>query len=68
MSNESSLLEPEPRGKLRGEETTRAFWKPRLPEASEPRTAPPPRAGAPVPYLLAPYPWPRGQFRIDPEA
>jgi hypothetical protein len=68
MRNETSLLEPEPRGKQHGEETTRVFWKPALPEASEPQALPRPRAGLPVPYLLAPYPWPRGQFRIDPEA
>ncbi len=68
MSNEASLLEPEPRGKRHGEETTRAFWKPPLPEASEPRPVPRPKSGGPAPYLLAPYPWPRGQFRIDPEA
>jgi hypothetical protein len=64
----TNLLEPEPRPKERGKESTRITWKPALPEAEEPRPAPRPRAGSPVPYLLAPYPWPRGQFRIDPEA
>jgi len=67
MRNEASLLEPEPRGKRHGEETTRVFWKPLLPEASAPRPVPGSKAGVPVTYLLAPYPWPRGQFRIDPE-
>ena len=60
-------MEPEPRRKGLREETTRVFWKPALPEAREPRPVPPPRAGARVPYLLAPYPWPRGQFHVDPE-
>jgi hypothetical protein len=68
MSNEASLLEPESRGKRHGEETTRVFWKPLLPEANEPRPVPRPKSGGTAPYLLAPYPWPRGQFRIDPEA
>ena len=59
MSNATPLLEPESRSKLREKET----WKPALPEAQEPK-----RTGATVPYLLAPHPWPRGQFRVDPEA
>ena len=67
MRNETNLLEPEPRGARHGEATTRIFWKPALPEAVEPLPVPRPRAGHQVPYLLAPYPWPRGQFRIDPE-
>lgn len=68
MMSETNLLEPEPRRKPRGEETTRVFWKPLLPEATEPRPIPGPRPASPPPYLLAPWPWPRGQFRIDPEA
>jgi hypothetical protein len=59
----TNLLEPELRRKPRGEETTRMFWKPPLPDAVEPRPAPPPRRLTEVPYLLAPSPWPRGQFR-----
>ena len=61
------LLQPEPRRKPRGEETTRVFYKPSLPEAFEPRPAPPPRRLTELPYLLAPSPWPRGQFRVLPE-
>lgn len=69
MSNATPLMEPEPRDKKRGEETTRAFWKPALPEAQGPRPAAPARAGSrPQPYLLAPPPWPKGQFCVDPEA
>lgn len=68
MRNGSELLEPEPRKKPRGEETTRTFWKPSLPECNEPRQAPRPKPPAPMPYLLAPHPWPRGEFRINPEA
>lgn len=68
MKTGSNLLEPEPRGKRRGEETTRQFWKPPLPDAAEPREAPVPKARGAVPYLLAPAPWPQGQFRIDPES
>jgi hypothetical protein len=64
MRNGSNLLEPEPRPKGREEGTTRVFWKPSLPEAAKPRPIADPRF---VPYLLAPPPWPRGQFRIDPE-
>jgi hypothetical protein len=68
MSNGANLLEPEPRKKHRGEETTQIFWKPSLPEVTEPRYAPRPRSASSAPYLLAPHPWPQGQFRIDPEA
>ncbi len=63
----TNLLEPEPRRKPRGEETTRVFYKPSLPEACEPRVAPAPRRLTEVPYLLAPSPWPRGRFRVLPE-
>lgn len=66
MNNGTNLAEPEPRRKGQDEATTRIFWKPALPESTEPRAVPPPMA--PMPYLLAPHPWPRGQFRIDPEA
>ena len=68
MRTASNLLEPGPHGKRRGEETTRVFWKPPLPEATEPRVGAPARNPAGAPYLLAPRPWPRGQFRVDPEA
>ncbi|MBI3856000.1 MAG: hypothetical protein HY293_09955 [Planctomycetes bacterium] len=44
------------------------FWKPSLPEAAEPRPLPLPKRRNEVPYLLAPHPWPQGEFRIDPEA
>jgi hypothetical protein len=64
----NGLLQPEPRKKPRGEETTRVFWKPLLPDAVEPRAIPRPKLKDSVPYLLAPDPWPRGQFRVDPEA
>lgn len=68
MSTMTPMLEPESRSKLRDEEPTRLYWSPSLPEAQEPKAGPLPRAGATVPYLLAPHPWPRGQFRVDPEA
>ena len=64
MRNGTNLAEPEPRRKDLEEPTTLGFWKPSLPEAREARPVPNPAA---VPYLLAPPPWPRGQFRIDPE-
>jgi hypothetical protein len=64
MSNGTHLAEPEPRRKRRGEETTRTFWKPPLPETREMRSVLPVSR---APYLLAPPPWPKGQFRIDPE-
>ena len=65
MNNATPMLEPESRSKLLEEEPTRLYWKPSLPEAQEPQWVPPLRT---VPYLLAPHPWPRGQFRVDPEA
>jgi hypothetical protein len=65
MRNRTNLAEPEPRRGQRGEETTRLFWKPELPEATAPRLHAP--KAAVVPYLLAPYPWPQGQFKINPE-
>ena len=68
MSNATPMLEPESRSKLREEEPTRLSWKPALPEAQEPQRIPPLRTRGAVPYLLAPDPWPRGQFRVDPEA
>jgi hypothetical protein len=67
MSNATITMEPEPRNRREGQETTRVFWKPALPETQEPRIVPPPKGGA-IPYLLAPHPWPRGQFVVDPEA
>ena len=62
-----NLLEPEPKPATKGEETTRILWTPPLPDAEQARLVPKIR---PItqPYLLAPAPWPRGQFRIDPEA
>jgi hypothetical protein len=66
MRNGPDLLEPEPRRKPREEETTRAFWKPPLRESLEPRQVPTPKPA--LPYLLAPHPWPKGEYRIDPEA
>jgi hypothetical protein len=68
MSTTTPMLGPESRSKLRDGAPTRLSWKPSLPEAQEPKPAPPPSAEATVPYLLAPHPWPRGQFRVDPEA
>jgi hypothetical protein len=65
MRNGSSLLEPEPRRKPLEEETPRVFSSPLLPEFTERRKVPRPR---PPVQLLAPPPWPQGQFRIDPEA
>ena len=67
MRNGSNLLEPEPRRKHPEEEATRTFWKPLLPDATEPRLVPRPKTSQ-AHYLLAPPPWPQGQFRIDPEA
>ena len=63
MKNTLPSLEPDPRSNK-----TRRFWKPELPEAQEARSLPPPKGTPTVPYLLAPHPWPRGQFRVDPEA
>jgi hypothetical protein len=63
----TNLLEPEPRRKPQGEETTRLYYKPALPEVFEPREAAAPKRVTEVSYLLAPAPWPRGQFRINPE-
>jgi len=51
----------------RDEETTRFFQRLVLPTATEPRPMPEASAAKSDPYLLAPTPWPRGQFRIDPE-
>lgn len=65
MNSAPNLAEPEPRRKPQGEETTRKFWKPPVLEAAQPRVRP--AVPPPAPYLLAPRPWPRGQFRIDPE-
>jgi hypothetical protein len=65
MRNPTPLAGPEPRRKRRGEETTRLFWKPALPEATVPRIQAP--KAAVMPYLLAPSPWPQGQFKINPE-
>ena len=61
-----NLLEPEPKPGKKGEESTRIYWTPPLPDAGEARLVPKVRPA--IPYLLAPAPWPRGQFRIDPEA
>jgi len=66
MRTEANILEPEPRRKPQGEETTRHFWQPALWDGVERRQAP--RPGPSAAYLLAPPPWPRGQFRVDPEA
>ena len=68
MRNETPLLEPGSRPRNQHTETTRLHWKPPLPEASDPRLVPLHRAEPKVPYLLAPRPWPQGQFRVDPEA
>jgi len=65
MKNGPNLLEPEPRRKPLEEETARVFWSPPFPEFTERRKTPRPR---PPVHLLAPAPWPQGQFRIDPEA
>jgi hypothetical protein len=59
MSNATPMVEPGP---------TRPLWVPELSEAEEPRAVPSPREVVAVPYLLAPSPWPRGQFLVDPEA
>jgi len=67
MGMGTNLLEPEPRRKPRGEETTRVFCRPSLPDAHEPRQVPAPKRVMELPYLLAPAPWPRGQFRALPE-
>lgn len=67
MGMGTNLLGPERRRKPRGEETTRVFWKPALPDAYETREASAPRRLIDLPYLLAPSPWPRGQFRVLPE-
>jgi hypothetical protein len=63
----TTLAQPEPRRKPRGEETTRVYYRPGLPEAFEPRETAAPRRATDVPYLLAPAPWPRGQFRMHSE-
>jgi len=74
MRNQAPLAEPGPHRKARGEESTRYFWKPmrdRKPvpaEAGPLRPLPVSMANVRVAYLLAPRPWPQGQFRIDPEA
>jgi hypothetical protein len=62
MNNTMPIVQPDPRNK------TRRFWKPDLPEAQEARPVPAPKGPPTIPYLLAPHPWPRGQFRMDPEA
>ncbi len=62
------LMEPEPRRKHPEEEPTRLWLRPALPEAVEPRTVRLPKSNRAMPYLLAPPPWPRGEFRVDPEA
>jgi hypothetical protein len=51
----------------RDEETTRFFQRLVLPTPAEPRPMPEVSPAKANPYLLAPTPWPRGQFQIDPE-
>jgi len=51
----------------RDEETTRFFRRLVMPTPTDLRPMPEASAAKADPFLLAPSPWPRGQFRIDPE-
>ncbi len=51
----------------RDEEITRRFRLTALPAPVEPRPEPTKNSEIPAGYLLAPQPWPRGQFVIHPE-
>jgi len=55
------------RAEVREEETTRVYRKLTPPEPSKVLLLPNPPVRYQDIYHLAPSPWPRGQFQIDPE-
>jgi hypothetical protein len=59
---------PGTRSGSRDDETTRKFFRPVQIATTEPRPVTMPPMPKEDPFLLAPSPWPRGQFRIDPES
>jgi hypothetical protein len=59
---------PGQRSGSRDDETTRFFQRLVLPVPTDVRPMAPDAAVKENPYLLAPAPWPKGSFRIDPEA
>jgi hypothetical protein len=67
MMNSTPLLAKGPRRK-RAREFRRIFWESGLTEVHEPREVLPPARPERVPTVLAPAPWPQGEFRPDPES
>src|SRR5581483_10783286 len=63
MKTATDLLEPEPHHQQNAEGSPRGSWKWALPEVPREKR-PASRIDIPVPFPLAPGPWPRGQFRI----
>jgi hypothetical protein len=67
MTNETPLVAKGPRRK-RARIFRRIFWETELIEVHEPRELLPPPRLERNPAIMAPAPWPKGEFRVDPEA